>query len=328
MRPPIGRILFVAFAALATQAASQCARGQVTLPEVTVTPPKETPKAKAATKPKAKAAAPTVAAPSRSPPAENPIVSYTKGFNAARDNLLPKVGVNNYEIGRQDIEALPQGSNAPLDKVLLQAPGVTMDSAASGSLHVRNEHANLQYRINGIIIPDGVSGFGQLLETSFVGSLSLVTGALPAQYGLRTSGLVDIQTRSGAQDPGGTISIYGGNRSTLTPSIEYGGASGGPHKLFHRPRPLPHPRPPHPPPHAGGLKHPPPAVNAIHDQTLQGRAFGYTSTLLDATTRLTSISGISIQNYQIPNNPGQPAQFTALGIGDFDSADLKQRQFE
>src|SRR5262249_14242319 len=127
MRPPIGRILFVAFAALATQAASQCARGQVTLPEVTVTPPKETPKAKAATK--AKAAAPTVAAPSRSPPAENPIVSYTKGFNAARDNLLPKVGVNNYEIGHQDIEALPQGSNAPLDKVLLQAPGVTMDSA-------------------------------------------------------------------------------------------------------------------------------------------------------------------------------------------------------
>jgi outer membrane receptor protein involved in Fe transport len=60
----------------------------------------------------------------------------------------------------------------------------------------------------------------------------------------------------------------------------------------------------------------------------QGRAFGYTSTLLDATTRLTSISGVSIQNYQIPNNPGQPPQFTAFGISDFDSADLNQRQFE
>jgi hypothetical protein len=54
-----------------------------------------------------------------------------------------KIGVNDYEVGHQDIETLPQGSNAPLDKVLLQAPGVTMDSAASGSLHVRNEAKRL-----------------------------------------------------------------------------------------------------------------------------------------------------------------------------------------
>lgn len=318
MRPTIGRILFVASVALADQAAVECARGQVTLPTITVTPPKEQPRAKPAAKPKAKAAAPTVSAPAVSSAAENPIVSNTKGFNAARESLLPKIGVNDYEIGHQEIEALPQGSNAPLDKVLLQAPGVTMDAAASGSLHVRNEHANLQYRINGIIIPDGVSGFGQLLETSFVGSLSLVTGALPAQYGLRTSGLVDIQTRSGAEDAGGTIGVYGGNHSTMTPSIDYGGTSGHTEFFF-----------------TGrgfftglGLENPTPAVNAIHDQTQQGRAFGYTSTLLDTSTRLTSISGISIQNYQIPNNPGQPPQFTAFGVSDFDSADLNQRQFE
>jgi outer membrane receptor protein involved in Fe transport len=317
MRTPISRILFAVFTALAVQAGVQCARGQVTLPEITVTPPKEAPKPKTGPKQKAKAAAPVVASPPAAPP-ESPVARDTKALNAARENILPKIGVSNYEIGHQDIEARPQGTNAPLDKVLLQAPGVTMDSAASGSLHVRNEHANLQYRINGIIIPDGVSGFGQLLETSFVGSLSLVTGALPAQYGLRTSGLVDIETRSGAQDPGGTISIYGGNRSTLTPSIEYGGASGRTEYFF-----------------TGrgfftdlGLENPTPAINAIHDQTQQGRAFGYTSTLLDPTTRLTSISGISIQNYQIPNNPGQPPRFTAFGISDFDSADLNQRQYE
>ena len=317
MRTPVGRILCAAFTALTAQAALQCARGQTTLPKITVTPPKEAPKTKPGPKQKAKAAPPVVATPP-APPAESPIVKNTKEFSAARENILPKIGVSNYEIGHQDIEALPQGTNAPLDKVLLQAPGVTMDSAASGSLHVRNEHANLQYRVNGIIIPDGVAGFGQLLETSFVGTLSLVTGALPAQYGLRTSGLVDIQTRSGAQDPGGSVSIYGGNRSTLTPSIEYGGASRHTEYFF-----------------TGrgfftdqGLENPTPGVNAIHDQTQQGRAFGYTSTLLDATTRLTSISGISIQNYQIPNNPGQPPQFTAFGISDFDSADLNQRQFE
>ena len=34
---------------------------------------------------------------------------------------------------REFIEALPQGTNAPVEKVLLQAPGVSQDSAASGS---------------------------------------------------------------------------------------------------------------------------------------------------------------------------------------------------
>jgi len=322
MRPPFLRIVLLASSALAVQAAVQCARGQATLPEITVTPPKEAPKAKPTPKQQAKAAKPAVAPPPApsptGPPPENPIVTQTKSFNAARENILPKIGVNIYELSHQDIEALPQGTNAQIDKVLLQAPGVTLDSAASGNLHVRNEHANLQYRINGIIIPDGVSGFGQLLETSFVGSMTLVTGALPAQYGLRNTGLVDIQARSGAQDPGGTISIYGGNRSTFTPSIEYGGTSGRTDYFF-----------------TGrgfftdlGLENPTPAINAIHDWTQQGRAFGYLSTLLDDSTRLTTISGISIQKYQIPNNPGQPPQFTAFGVSDFDSAALDQRQLE
>ena len=39
MRPPFLRILLLASSALAVQAAVQCARGQATLPEITVTPP-------------------------------------------------------------------------------------------------------------------------------------------------------------------------------------------------------------------------------------------------------------------------------------------------
>lgn len=80
----------------------------------------------------------------------------------------------------------------------------------------------MQYRINGIILPDGVSGFSQVLDTAFIGNLSLITGALPPEYGLRTSGLIDIQTRSGAFDGGGSVGIYGGQRETVTPSFEYG----------------------------------------------------------------------------------------------------------
>jgi hypothetical protein len=313
--------LLLAGSALASLAILHAALGQeppTQLPQMTITPPKEKKTTTAAAKQKSKAA-PVAAAPqAATPPAESAAQKEAMAFTAARENILPKLGVATYQLNHQDIEALPQGSNASIDKVLLQAPGVTEDSAASGSLHVRNEHANLQYRINGIIIPDGVSGFGQLLDTSFVGNVTLITGALPAQYGLRTSGLVDIETRSGAFDGGGTISIYGGNRSTLTPSIEYGGTSGRTEYFL-----------------TGrgfftdlGLENPTPAINAIHDQTQQGKAFGYASTQLDDSTRLTSIAGISIQRYQIPDNPGQAPQFTAFGVSDFDSAALDQRQIE
>jgi len=284
------------------------------LPEITVTPPKETPKAPAPRK----KAAPTAKAPPAAPPPESAFVTETRAFNAARENIFPKIGVTTYALSREDIDALPQGTNASLDKVLLQAPGVTQDSAASGNLHVRNDHANLQYRINGIIIPDGVSGFGQLLETSFAGNVTLITGALPAQYGFHNTGIVDITTRSGAQQPGGTISIYGGGHDQWTPSFEYGGSSGRTEYFF-----------------TGrgffsdlGLENPTPAYNAIHDQTQQGRAFAYVSTLLDDSTRLTTISGVAIQKFQIPNNPGQPPAFTALGISDFNSANLNENQFE
>ena len=110
--------------------------------------------------------------------------------------------------------------------MLLQAPGVSQDSAASGSLHVRNDHANVQYRINGILLPDGVTGFGSIFDTSFVGGMSLVTGALPAEFGLRTVGLVDITTRTDLFNNSGSVSMYGGSHGTIAPSIEYGGAFG------------------------------------------------------------------------------------------------------
>jgi hypothetical protein len=80
----------------------------------------------------------------------------------------------------------------------------------------------VQYRINGILLPEGVSSLGPVLETGFIGNLNLLDGALPAQYGLRTAGVVDLTTRS-EYAPGGSLSMYGGSFGTLSPSFDYGG---------------------------------------------------------------------------------------------------------
>jgi outer membrane receptor protein involved in Fe transport len=228
-------------------------------------------------------------------------------LDEARDkDLLPKLGATSYELDQKALQALPQGQNTPLDKVLLQVPGVSYDSAISNpDFHVRNEYANVQYRINGIQLPDGVSALGPVLETGFIGNLNLLDGTLPAQYGLRTAGVIDITTKT-EFDPGGSLDLYGGSWATLSPSIEYGGGAGdtqyfltGRYLLSNQ-----------------GLENATPMENPIHDRTMQEKFFGYGSTLLGDSSRLTYMAGGFIGHFQIPDVIG------AEPLGDFGSPTL------
>ena len=40
-----------------------------------------------------------------------------------------------------------------------------MANDSYGQLHVRGDHANIQYRIDGVTLPEGITGFGQTLDT-------------------------------------------------------------------------------------------------------------------------------------------------------------------
>ncbi len=239
-------------------------------------------------------------------------------FDQARDvNLLPKIGASTYTISRDTIEKLPQVDNTPIDKVVLQLPGVSYDSAvANPDFHVRNEYGNVQTRINGVVVPEGVSGLGPFLDTNFIGSMSLLTGALPAEYGLRTAGVLDITSRSFAA-PGGEVSIYGGSRQTFTPSFDYGGSVGN-SEYFVSARGIWNDL---------GIENPTPALNAIHDQTQQGKFFGYASTLLDESTRFSVISAASYSAFQIPNNPGQ-TPLGDFGPASYDSSTLNENEYD
>jgi outer membrane receptor protein involved in Fe transport len=294
------------------------------LPETRVVAPAErrrartpTPRQVVSNRPAAQTQAPAQA-PSQAPTQAQVVNQQNQKFDAARQAIVAPIGATSYEVSHQAIEAQPQGNNATLDKVLLQFPGVTQDSAASGELHVRNEHANIQYRINGIMLPDGVGAFGQILDTGIIGSLALLTGALPAQYGQRTAGVLDIQTKADAFNNSGSVSVYGGSHGTITPSFEWGGTVGQTQyfvsgRFFQSNL---------------GIENPTSSNEAIHDRTSQEKAFAYVSTVLDPTSRLTYIGGVSNSTYQIPNNPGQTPAFTAFGVSDFNSANLNEHQNE
>src|SRR5579862_3844346 len=56
-----------------------------------------------------------------------------KRLDIAREQIEPSLGASTYKFTRDAVESQPQGDNAPLNDVLLQAPGVAQDSF--GQLH-------------------------------------------------------------------------------------------------------------------------------------------------------------------------------------------------
>ena len=153
-------------------------------------------------------------APALAQEATETVTVTAQKLAAARNGIQTQTGASTYTVTARDIQNQPGGDNAQLNSVVLQMPGVTQDSF--GQLHVRGEHNGLQYRLNGIILPEGISVFGQTLDPRLAESVRLITGALPAEYGLRTAGIIDLTTKEGTFEPGGTISMYGGSHGTLT----------------------------------------------------------------------------------------------------------------
>ncbi len=235
---------------------------------------------------------------------------------AARSEVEPRIGATIYTLDQGAIQNQPGGSDIPLDQTLLQAPDVSQDSF--GQIHLRNDHANIQYRINGVILPEGISFFGQSLTSRFASSIDLITGSLPAQYGLVTTGIVDIQTKAGAFEPGGSVGFYGGSHGWMEPSAEYGGSVGNVNYYV-----------------SGdllengiGIENPTSSINPIHDQTRQAHGFAYLEDIIDPTSKISLIMGGYQGSFQIPNNPGQTPAFQYLNQTQFNSAFLNETQQE
>ena len=261
------------------------------------------------------------AEPSPTAMAEEDIVVTATRLSEARNGIQTRTGASTYTIDADSITNQPGGENNPLNQIVLRAPGVAQDSF--GQLHVRGEHNGLQYRLNGIILPEGLNVFSQALNPRLAEKVELITGALPAEYGLRTAGIIDIATKTGLFKPGGSVSIYGGSHDTIQPSFEYAGSSGRLNYFV-----------------SGqylqsrlGIDSPDGRSTPLHDRTRQDQGFAYLEDIIDSTSKLSLVLGTSHTTYQIPNRPGQPTDPDGLGLNvngatGFDSARLDEKQRE
>ncbi|HJU11067.1 MAG TPA: TonB-dependent receptor, partial [Candidatus Binataceae bacterium] len=228
-------------------------------------------------------------------------------LNQARNSLSPETGSTVYRFSQKNIHELPQGYNTPLNDVLIQAPGVSQDAygQGQGQIHIHGLNGGgIQYRLNGIFLPEATSSFGQLLSPYFINRISVITNFMPAQFGYRNEGVIDIATRDGCLQPGGRFEYFGGQRGTIQPSVTYGGCAGSLSYYlsgFYFQSAL-------------GVQAPTKTPTPEHDVTNQGQGFSYLSYFLNPTTRLSLIAGTAINGYQIPGQPDLPVAFPISGV--------------
>src|SRR5260370_10799747 len=257
---------------------------------------------------------PTTATPGAATVEE--VVVQSQELDISREAIVPSLGATRYTIGPDRLDSQAQGENAPFNQTILRFPGVAQGSF--GQLHVRGEHANLQYRIDDVLLPESIPGFGPELATRFADNISLMTGALPAQFGFRETGVIDIHTKNGAAFTGSEASVYVGSFDTFMESLERGGVAG---KLsYYVTQSYLH--------NGIGIENPTGSSSPIHDNTDQFKEFGYFSYFIDNTSRFSLLVGDDHNDFQIPNSPGQMPMFNDMGRTKFNSAKLDENQSE
>ncbi|MFZ0274421.1 MAG: TonB-dependent receptor [Acidobacteriaceae bacterium] len=153
-------------------------------------------------------------------------VTLTVGTTATTVDVTAEDLVNNSaamdtEVDRKAFAEIPleSASSGLSSLVTLSSPGVTADS--NGMFHGLGDHAENQFSVDGQPITDQQSkAFSNQLPDTAVQSMQVIEGAPPAEYGDKTSLVIQVTTRSGQGDtkPTGQVNFSYGS---------FGSASGG-----------------------------------------------------------------------------------------------------
>jgi len=114
-------------------------------------------------------------------------------LNEARDSIVPSLGATSTPYPPARFRSNPRATTPPINQTILRAPASAEDSF--GSFTSGGAQPTSNSASTGILLPEGITGFGMELDSRFIDSVSLIDGALPAQFGFKTAGIIDITTR-------------------------------------------------------------------------------------------------------------------------------------
>ncbi|MDH5669113.1 MAG: TonB-dependent receptor [Nitrospira sp.] len=233
-------------------------------------------------------------------------LSQTKDIALVVLSQLPpiqtKVSSETYSLSQKEIEALPRGNNNELHDVLLTIP-----SAVYGALkqvHIRQDHANLQLRIDGVPIPETVSSaFSDVLAPRTWERADIVLGGMEANVGNKAAALIDITTKSGTKPGFGSMQVFGGSHKTINPSFEYGGTVGEKFRYYILNSHTATDR---------GIEPPTLGRTIYHGQSERNQTMLRGDYQYDNSNNFTVLFVNSMAKYQIPTLPGQELNTTIV----------------
>jgi outer membrane receptor protein involved in Fe transport len=205
-----------------------------------------------------------------------------------------KASSETYSVSRKDIEILPRGNNNTVAEVLQTVPSVVY--GALGQAHIRQDHANQQFRIDGVPIPEGVSStFTDVISPRMWERADIILGGMEAQYGNKTALVVDITSKSGTRPPFGSAQLFGGSNQTVNPSFEYGGTIGEKVRLYALNSYTTTNR---------GIEPPTAGHSVFHDQSERNQTYLRGDYQHDNRNSVSWVFLNAVAKYQIPTIPG------------------------
>jgi len=101
-----------------------------------------------------------------------------------------------------------------IESIVASTPGFVTDD--NGRMHPRGSESQVQYVIDGVPVTDNMSAiFSTSLDARTLRTVEVLTGGIPAEFGDKLAGVINVNTRSGLEGPTqGGISFSGGSFST------------------------------------------------------------------------------------------------------------------
>jgi outer membrane receptor protein involved in Fe transport len=146
-------------------------------------------------------------------------VTITTGSGAM---LEPDRTSSDTDIGQTILER-PVGAapSRAIESIVASTPGFVTDD--NGRMHPRGSESQVQYVVDGVPITDNLSAiFSTSLDARTLRTVEVLTGGIPAEFGDKLAGVINVNTRSGLEGPTqGGISFSGGSFSTGETAVDF-----------------------------------------------------------------------------------------------------------
>ncbi len=105
------------------------------------------------------------------------------------------------------------GIGGGINKVIEGTTGVASDSA--GQQHVRGEHADISYVVDGVPLPDTLSGRqGSVVVPATIQRLEILTGGFAPEFGGQTAAVLNVTTLAAVRKSENDLALAGGDYDT------------------------------------------------------------------------------------------------------------------